>query len=480
MSTDDVWVKSPPVIPHPKGNDHMSAVRGESEIDPDNDGLIGGADEAREKRYHGILQNQTDSADERAVRELSTQLGSSDEHAKVGKNASRLDADSLAEILLAQCRTSDYAGYDPFDGLNSSLFKRLDFCLPPSLKIAWLQLHKRSPLNLRPFVGVPCRRNPKGIALIILGLIERERRVGDGGSITEAVRLAEWLLKQRCVREQWKHSAWGYHFDWAARAFFVPCGTPNAITTCYIARALAALGTETGDPRFIEVATDAGLFIDSLYREDDGYYAYIPGETAFVHNANLWAAAVAAETASRLGDNAMMQRAIGAARRSVAMQRADGAWTYGTRDHHSFIDGFHTGYNLEALSALQLAAGIDEFEEAIRRGMAFYRENFFLPDGTVKYYDNSIWPLDTHSVAQALLTLRTVGSGDEDLRLATRVFKRAVHTLYMPRERRFVYQKGKLMTNRINYLRWTQAWAFYAIGAYANSIRMKSERQTLE
>ncbi|REE22816.1 hypothetical protein B0G71_6042 [Paraburkholderia sp. BL27I4N3] len=389
----------------------------------------------------------------------------------------RLDADSLADILIAQCRASDYAGYDPFDGLNSSFFKQLKLGALPFAKIAWLQLHKRSLWNLRPFVGVPRRRNPKGIALIILGLIERERRLCDGWSIKEATRLAEWLLEQRCDREKWKHSAWGYHFDWAARAFFVRSGTPNAITTCYVARALAALGLETGEPRLLEAATDAGLFVDSLFRADGGYYAYIPGESAFVHNANLWAAAVAGEAANRLGDDAMMHRAISAARRTVTMQRADGAWQYGTRDHHSFVDGFHTGYNLEALSALQRTVKFDEFDEAIRRGMAYYRDNFFLPDGTVKYYDNSVWPLDTHSVAQALLTLQSVDSGDDDHLLATRIFERAVDTLYMPRECRFMYQKGKLTTNRINYLRWTQAWAFYAIGAYANRVRLKGELQ---
>lgn len=392
----------------------------------------------------------------------------------------RLDAGSLADALIMQCRATDYAGYDPFDGLNSVLFEKLGLGAIPFARIAWLQLHKRSPANLRPLVGIARRRNPKGIALIIRGLLERDRRIGGGWEIAEAVRLAEWLLGQRCDPNEWVHNAWGYHFDWAARAFFVPRGTPNAITTCYIARALAALGDQTGDQRFIDASTDAGLFVASLYRKGDGYYAYIPGEAAFVHNANLWAAAVVGETAIRLGDSTLMRRALDAARLSVAMQREDGAWRYGTRNHHSFVDGFHTGYNLEALSALQRAAETDEFGNAIGAGMDYYRRNFFLADGTVKYYDNAVWPLDTHSVAQALLTLLKVGASNEDHRLATKVFERAVDTLYMPRERRFMYQRGRLTRNRINYLRWTQAWAFYAIETYANSVRGESDKETIE
>jgi hypothetical protein len=390
-----------------------------------------------------------------------------------------LNASELADALITQCRATDYAGYDPFDGLNSELFKKLGLGSLPFAKIAWLQLHKRSLANLRPLVGVARRRNPKGIALIILGLLEYEKLVGNGSQIEEAIRLAEWLLEERCDRSRWKHSAWGYHFDWAARAFFVPKGTPNAITTCYIARALAALGDETGNQRFVDAATDAGLFLNSLHRNDGGYYAYIPGESAFVHNANLWAAAVVGETAKRIGNSALMQRALSATRSSVAAQRGDGAWRYGTRDHHSFVDGFHTGYNLEALAALQQAADTSEFSDAISRGMDYYRKNFFLPDGTVKYYDNSIWPLDTHSVAQAILTLLKVGGADEDHRLATRVFERALETLYMPDERRFMYQKNRLTANRINYLRWTQAWAFYAIGTYANRVQFKRTEKNL-
>jgi hypothetical protein len=55
--------------------------------------------------------------------------------------------------------------------------------------------------------------------------------------------------------------------------------------------------------------------------------------------------------------------------------------------------------------------------------------------------------------------------------LAVRVFERAVETLYMPAKGRFVYQRGARFTNRIDYLRWTQAWAFYSIALLANRAR---------
>ncbi|MBR8066880.1 aspartate-semialdehyde dehydrogenase [Burkholderia ambifaria] len=387
--------------------------------------------------------------------------------------SARPDPAQVSDGVLAHCRRHAHAGHDPFDGLNSRLFRWTGLSKLPFASIAWLQVHKRSPLNFRQILGVPRMRNPKGVALIVLGLLEREQRTGDGANLDEACALGDWLLAHRVDRKRWRHSAWGYHFDWAARAFFVPVGTPNAISTCYVARALYALGIATGDARFTDVAIDAGHFLDSLYlpHQGSGYFAYIPGEPAFVHNANLWSAAFVAETGVRVRDTSMRERAMSAARLTVSMQREDGAWAYGLRDHHGFVDGFHTGYNLEALQRLQHTCGTQVFAKSIDLGLAYYRDTFFLSDGTVKYYDDTIWPLDMHSVAQALITLLTVSTSEADYALAVRVFERAVETLYMPAKGRFVYQRGARFTNRIDYLRWTQAWAFYSIALLANRAR---------
>ncbi|TDY16888.1 hypothetical protein B0G81_8019 [Paraburkholderia sp. BL6665CI2N2] len=382
----------------------------------------------------------------------------------------RFDAAIIADAVLAGCRGNGYAGDDPFDGLNSALFRTLRLHTFPFARVAWLQFHKRSPINFRRVVGVPQKRNPKGIALILLGMMEREKNQPCTDRLAEAVALGDWLLSERCDRTRWKHSAWGYHFDWAARAFFVPTGTPNAITTCYVARALYALGSATGERRFTEAAVDAGYFLDDLYKERGAkaYYGYIPGEDAFVHNASLWAAALVSETASRTGDYGLQRRSLRVARQSASMQRPDGAWLYGTRSHHAFVDGFHTGYNLEALRLIGMAHKTDEFAAVVEHGLSFYRRSFFLKDGTVKYYDAKVWPLDTHSVSQALITLLTVGETADDLRLAGAVLNRAIETLYLPAKTRFVYQRNRFTTNRINYLRWTQAWAFYSLALYAS------------
>lgn len=395
---------------------------------------------------------------------------------EISRKGERDQVRAICDELLHRIRSDDYCGYDPYDALNSSLFSRLGGMRTRMARIAWQQLHRRSPVNLRAICGIEKTRNPKGIALMVLGLIERFEQHRNNADLDEAIRLGDWLLSQRANPQAWPHSAWGYNFHWAARAFDVPLGKPNAITTCYVARALLALWHVTGESRFIESALDARKFLQTLYtaQGDTAFYRYVPGESAMVHNANLWSAAIVALTASHASDGSACEQALLAARHSAQAQGADGAWRYGDRSHHAFVDGFHTGYNLEALSTLQGALATREFEQVVERGMGFYRQAFFEENGDVKYYANRRYPLDTHSVAQAVITLLRVGRSDEDHELARRVIHCSIDRLYLRNEERFVYRRGRYFSNKVNYMRWTQAWAFYALSLYSSEAERRA------
>ena len=58
-----------------------------------------------------------------------------------------------------------WRGYDPYDGLNSPLAR----VLPGKFaRQAWTQLHRRSPINLRPLCGIEPTLNAKTLALAAL------------------------------------------------------------------------------------------------------------------------------------------------------------------------------------------------------------------------------------------------------------------------------------------------------------------------
>lgn len=377
----------------------------------------------------------------------------------------------LSDLLLREATCHDFAGADPFDGLNSRFFDLFPALRKSKLGLAWIQLHKRLPVNLRGACLVPKKRNPKGVALFILGMLEDFYRNQDQSVLRQATELGDWLLTQQSSKDDWQHACWGYHFDWNARAFFVPKGKPNVITTIYVAQALYALYQKTGVEIYRDTAFDAAHFIvKTLYTESEGrkFFAYIPGENAFVHNASLWGAAWVATVAAQTSNTEYGELARTVARQSVSEQAVDGSWVYGARHHHQFIDGFHTGYNLEALHVLSLALDTDEFAKSIQIGLQYYRDNFFDNDGAAKYYHNNRYPLDMHSVAQAVFTLLRVGGTREDLLLADKVIKWSLQEMYIPSKNQFYYQRTQKISNSINYIRWTQAWVYYAFAFYSS------------
>lgn len=383
----------------------------------------------------------------------------------------------ISNTMLAKSKADGFAGYDPFDGLNSGIFELFPALKKGIIGLAWTQFFKRSSINFRPVCGVPKKRNPKGVGLFILGMLEQYQQNNDPVLLNECIELADWLVAQQCDKHEWKHSCWGYHFDWKARAFFVPKGKPNVITTIYVAQALWKLAgvlaqqNKHKSEQYRNLALDSGSFIvETLYTEADDrcFFAYIPGETAFVHNASLWAAAWVSVVASYTNNQSYRELALKVARQSVAEQSDDGSWVYGARHHHQFIDGFHTGYNLEALHLIRTSLKVDEFDDAISRGFSYYKENLFEADGTAKYYHNDCYPLDPHSVSQAIITLVKLAQHESDMQLAEKVIVCAINTLYLPEKKQFIYQKTKASVNKINYMRWTQAWMYYSLSFYLN------------
>ena len=53
------------------------------------------------------------------------------------------------------CESEDFKGWDPYDGLNSKLFKAFKLDKVQFFRLAWIQLFKRNPVNLRTVTMVP-------------------------------------------------------------------------------------------------------------------------------------------------------------------------------------------------------------------------------------------------------------------------------------------------------------------------------------
>ena len=357
--------------------------------------------------------------------------------------------------LDAYCLAQDFAGWDPFDALNSKLFQASQMHRSAFLRLCWLQAFKRLPLNLRPLTTTPKTTNAKAISLFLRSAIVANDE-------PRMKQLHARMMAARVPPEDWGEAAWGYPFDWQAKAFFVSQDTPNVICTAYAIRALRALQAVRPDWVDSSHFVEAAHFVQKHLRQSEGYIAYVPDSSALVYNASLWGVWVCLQGYAENGDESLKETAEGAIANALAAQREDGAWIYGTASHHGFIDGFHTGYNLEALHLMNQQLKRDDIALAIAKGLAFYLEHCFEPNGLAKYYANERYPIDPHSAAQGVITLLSIDEAAYRSK-AEKIAQAMIAEMWDERRGYFYYQKHAAYTNRIPYMRWTQAWMHLAL-----------------
>jgi hypothetical protein len=366
--------------------------------------------------------------------------------------------------LLADGERSGWRGWDPYDALRSPLVRALSFGRRWP-RIAWIQLVKRSPVNLRPALLVTQSTNPKALGLVARALVAEGRARGLDRR-PQVERLLSELDRLRSPRAT--GSGWGYPFDWQSRAFFVPENTPSIVASTFVANAYLDAYREWGVGRWLGRARETCDFIlHDLHRTPgpDGSFcfSYTPVDRGCVHNANLLGAELLARVAAETHEPALREAALASARFTLRAQAADGSWPYGTAPFQSWIDSFHTGFDLVSLLSIVEACDKQEWVGALRRGYAFYRDRLFLADGTPKYFHDSIYPIDIHSAAQALVTFAVFSRLEPDaLGIAGRV---AGWTFDNMRDRngRFYFQRHARYTHRTPFVRWGQAWMVYGL-----------------
>lgn len=374
---------------------------------------------------------------------------------------------SVYDQLLAWCRGNDFAGHDPFDALNSRLFQATPLANSRAARLAWTQLLKRSPADLRSVALVPPERNSKGIALFALAQLATFRRLRTDESEAQARNLLSMLLSMRV--EGCSGAAWGYNFDWQSRNFFAPRGTPTIVPTAFAARALIEARHTFNDEEYLTIARTVCDFIlrDLPRTIDTGTelcFSYAPNSNTRIFNASLLAAEVLASVGQLTRDEALCREAARAARYVLNQQHMDGSWTYGTDLNQSWIDSFHTAYILFSLKRITVACSLTvEFQQALQRGFTYWKETFFLADGWPKYYHDDAYPADAHAAASAIVTLLECRDLDEtSTTMAQQIASWTIDNLRDPRGY-FYYQRRRFYTVRKPYMRWTQAWMLYAL-----------------
>jgi hypothetical protein len=360
-------------------------------------------------------------------------------------------------------RERRYSGYNPYDALNSPFLRAATFGTKWG-RITLTQIVRRCPINLRPLLGIPPGENPKALGLFLEGYA-RLHRLAPRGEYAEA---ADYLLDRLDSLRTSSSSGhgWGYNFDWQSRAFFLPKFTPTIVCSSFVAHALLDTYEAFGRKDALELALPVADFIlydlNRTIEADTFCFSYSARDHYAVHNANLLGASVLIRLHRVTGTAIFREAALSALAYSMRHQHDDGSWCYSERC--SWIDSFHTGFNLEAIRRFLLVGEARGYREAYTRGVRFYVDHFFMPDGLPKYYANSSYPADIHSAAEAICFL--AGEGEPLSELVDLVLRWTLVNLADARGF-FYFRKAPHLTNRIPYMRWSQAWMFRALTMYA-------------
>lgn len=374
---------------------------------------------------------------------------------------------SAAKRLDVWIEREQFKGWDPYDALNSPALKLL-MLRSRRMGQAWVQLLKLSPFNFRPFLRVPKGHNPKGMGLFLASYI-RKYQSDRTADYSERIRFfAKWL--QTNISVGYSGMCWGYNFDWPNRGFFAPAKTPTIVNTAFIGLAFIDLSrllgsTENLDLReeSIRVARSACEFIRAdlhVHRPsaDEMCFSYTPLDHRWIHNANVLGAWLLSEVAAATDDHELLKLSLCAARYTTRRQAPDGSWPYGVATRDCWIDNFHTGYVLVALSRVAKALQTNEFEDSLTRGYSFWKSNFLTSDSAPKYYPNRAYPYDAHCAAQAVLTLLEFSDRDpKAVDMARRIAQWSIAHMQCP-DGSFAFQIHPHVCIRIPYMRWTQAW----------------------
>lgn len=360
---------------------------------------------------------------------------------------------------------NEYRGYDTFDGLNSKLLRPLTFN-SSLLRTALQQGVRRFPINLRPVLGIPKSHSTKGMGFLARGFIRLYEATGNTGWRLKADSALKWLIANETAG--YSGSCWGNHFDYQSRTFYLPKGVPTIVWTALIGHAFIDAYKCFQDDAFLQVAVSSCEHIRrDLERFAEGEavcISYIPGQNKQVHNANTLGASLLARTYAQTGTEAFRVLAQRAMQYTAQHQRPDSSWYYGEASNLRWVDNFHTAYVLDCFKYYSESTGDNRFDNHMRTGYEYWKQTFFLRDGTPKYYNCKVRPIDIQCCSQAIDTLVFFNDRDPaNIALALKVAKWTIEHM-QDRTGYFYYRRySRWLVNTTPTLHWGQATMLSAL-----------------
>lgn len=379
----------------------------------------------------------------------------------------RSEIDQSYSKLDQYVRNEHFAGYDPYDTLNSSIPFRKWGKWPPILAI---QIQKRNPFGSRKLLRIKKGVNPKGLGLFLHSYSLAYQRNPDEG-LRETM---DDLFRQikDCRTKGYQEYCWGYNFDWASPVKYLKAYSPTIVASVFIAKGIYAYYEATGSEEAYSVLVSIGDFIQNhlaTTEDETGIcFSYSVEMRDCCYNATLLGTEHFARLYHISGNEIYRQLAQKSASFVIHRQKPDGSWNYSlnyeTGVERKQID-FHQGYILDSLHYYK-TFGKDQspqLEQAIRKGLQFYKEQQFQPKGKSFWRLPKKWPVDIHNQTQGIITFsRLKEYSPEYLNFAQTIANWTIENMQHS-DGHVYYKKYPTHMVKIPMMRWGQAWMHLAL-----------------
>jgi hypothetical protein len=384
------------------------------------------------------------------------------------------DLDNSIKKLESYIISEKYMGYDPYDSLMSPLFNLPLLRSNKLIRFGFQQVYRRIPFNTRKLLGIKKGMNPVTLGLCIQAYTYLVNVFPDRKNfyLEEIEKLLDKLIQLQS--KGFNGMCWGYDFDWEARYAKIPAFYPTVVATGIITNALFINYEILNNIKSLELCKDAVNFVMKdlikTYEEDLFCYSYSPNDKQKVINATMMGARLLSQVYSVTKDKNLYIEAKRTIDYVVNNQNENGSWSYAKSDSRKWVDNIHTGYVLDALDDFIRYTNSYYSSLTLEKGFQYYIDNFFYKDEIPKYFENCIYPIDLTAISQSILTLTRFNK----IESAKKIAKWTIANM-QSRKGYFYFQKTKIYTNKISYMRWSNIWIFTALAYLMYTIKIKND-----
>lgn len=371
---------------------------------------------------------------------------------------SKIDAIIEKSILFVEER--NYKSYDLFDILESSLIDKTTSFSPLMRRIA-IQLNKNFIFNIRPLLGYEPILHTKAVSdmLSVYTMLYRERK--DECWKNKADEMYDLLMLKSL--HFGGGIGWGLNFPYTTRFVNAKRETPNLYNTLNSVHSILDYYEISNKVEIKDIVLKVLKFMfDYLgyvpIDQQTGWFRYYPEQITPNFNVNATSASFFARINHLFTEELVSKNIIDSLLSFlIENQNENGSWYYAMSDNGKWIDGYHTGFILDALLYLDEINYDFQLFQSLERGISFYIHNLFTKDNIPKFFHDKIYPVEAQNCAQAILTLTKCINQKKNIKISfvESVVSNVLRHLYNEKGY-FYYKKDTLFTNKQIYFRWSQ------------------------